>query len=376
MVLTAQQREQLLICSKNQARIEQIVELGQRICSVAAPTGEEQERAEFVASLLRERGYQPEIDAVGNVYTRRGQRGNGPLLLILTHIDTVFPRATPLNIIREGDIIRGPGIGDNSMSVAAAISAFDLLDELGWETEKDIVAVANVGEEGLGNLRGARAAVERYQNQIGAVIALDGRLGSIVNEGVGSKRWRISVTGPGGHSYATFGTPSAIHGLARIISAIAEINVPSNPKTTYNVGQIEGGTSINTIAASASALLDMRSTDPQALHKLAEQVQHLIKERVGNGLQASIEVLGERPAGKISQEVPLIQLAAETLRWLGFKPHYHAASTDINIPLSLNIPAVCIGLTQGDHEHTLQEYLKISPIGNGFAQFVRMCLEA
>ena len=158
MVLTTQQREQLLAASKAQARVEQIVELGQRICAVAAPTGQERTRAEFVARLLRERGYQPEIDAIGNVYTRRGQRGNGPLLLVLAHIDTVFPIETPLKIERDKDIVRGPGIGDNSTSVAAVISAFDLLDELGWETNKDVVFVANVGEEGLGNLRGARAA--------------------------------------------------------------------------------------------------------------------------------------------------------------------------------------------------------------------------
>ncbi|HEY4385843.1 MAG TPA: peptidase M20, partial [Ktedonobacteraceae bacterium] len=126
----------------------------------------------------------------------------------------------------------------------------------------------------------------------------------------------------------------------------------------------------------ASALLDMRSNDPDALNQLAEHVRKLIEEHVGDGLQASIEVLGERPAGKISREAPLIQLAAEVLRWLGIEPRYYAASTDINIPLSLNIPAVCVGLTQGDHEHTLKEYLKISPIGTGFAQFLRLCLEA
>jgi acetylornithine deacetylase/succinyl-diaminopimelate desuccinylase-like protein len=371
-----QQQEQLLAASKTEDRVEKIVELGQRICAVASPTGQEHERAQFVASLLRERGYQPEIDEIGNVYTRRGQRGNTPLLLVLAHTDTVFPQGTPIKIERDKDILRGPGIGDNSISVAAAISALDLLDELGWETNKDLVFVANVGEEGLGNLRGARAAVERYREQLGAVIALDGRLGSIVNEGVGSKRWRINVDGPGGHSYANFGTPSAIHGLAHIISAIADIKVPETPKITYNIGEIEGGTSINTIAAHASALLDMRSNDPDALNKLSERVQKLIEERAGKGLQASIEVLGERPAGKISREAPLIQLAAEVLRWLGIEPRYYAASTDINIPLSLAIPAVCVGLTQGDHEHTLKEYLKISPIGTGFAQFVRLCLEA
>jgi tripeptide aminopeptidase len=376
MRLTDQQLSIVLNTCKTPARIEQIAALGQRICAVPAPTGQERERAEFVASLLQERGYAPEIDAIGNVYTRRGQIRELPTLLVLTHIDTVFPKETPLLIERDGDILRGPGIGDNSMSVAAAISAFEILDELGWESEKNLLAVANVGEEGLGNLRGTRTAVERYRTELGAVIALDGHLGSIVNEGVGSKRWRITVTGPGGHSYAAFGLPSAIHGLARIISAIAEIKVPSQPRTTYNIGLIEGGTSINTIAPTASALLDMRSTEPQALDKLAEQVRNLIVERVGPGLQTEIEVLGERPAGKIERSAPLIQLASKTLRWLNIEPHYHSASTDINIPLSLNIPAVCVGLTSGAHEHTNQEYLRVSPIGDGIAQLVRLCLEA
>jgi tripeptide aminopeptidase len=201
-------------------------------------------------------------------------------------------------------------------------------------------------------------------------------LGSIVNEGVGSKRWRISVAGAGGHAYASFGVPSAIHGLARVISGITELKVSNDPKTTYNIGWIEGGTSINTIAPSASALLDMRSSDTEQLNELADRVHKMIKSRIGEGLRVEIEVVGERPAGKISQEAALIQLATETLQWVGIKPHYHAASTDINIPLSLNIPAVCVGLTQGNYEHTLQEYINVPPIGNGFAQFVRLCMEA
>ncbi len=157
-------------------------------------------RANLVASLWRERGYTPEIDAVGNVYVRRGNHANKPVLLLLAHTDTVFPATTPIVVERQGDILRGPGIGDNSVNVAAMISVLDTLDELGRETDADIIAVADVGEEGLGNLLGARTAVERYQNQIGAVIAVDGSLGRIIHRAVGSKRWRITVQGPGGHS--------------------------------------------------------------------------------------------------------------------------------------------------------------------------------
>ena len=352
-----------------------VVELTQRICAVPAPTGLEEQRGVLVASLLRERGYTPEIDEVGNVYARRGQKAERPVLMILAHLDTVFPLSTPLNVVREGNILRGPGIGDNSLSVAAMLGVLDVLDQMGRETELDLVAVANVGEEGLGNLRGARAAVERYRDNLAAVIAIDGNLGHITHGAVGSQRWRITVKGPGGHSFGAFGRPSAIHGLARIVAAIADLPVPQDPKTTYNVGNIEGGTSVNTIAAQASALLDMRSTDVTALKQLAEQVREIVKQRAGAGLQTEIEVLGERPAGRLSRSNPLVQLAAQVLVWLGLEPDYGAASTDANIPISLNMPAICVGVTQVRQMHTLEEWLAIPPIGDGLAQLVRLCLE-
>jgi acetylornithine deacetylase/succinyl-diaminopimelate desuccinylase-like protein len=355
---------------------EAVADLARRICEVPAPTGREWERAQLVASLWQERGYTPEIDAVGNVYVRRGKRGQGPVLMLLAHTDTVFPQTTPIVVKREGDILRGPGIGDNSVNVAAMISALDILDELGIETAVDIVAVADVGEEGLGNLLGARTAVERYRDQLGAVIAVDGSLGHLTHIAVGSKRWRIIVSGPGGHSYGAFGTPSAIHGLARIIAAIADLEVPQQPKTAFNVGIIEGGTSVNTIAAQASALLDMRSVDVAALDRLADEVRAIVEQRAGPGLQTEIEILGNRPAGQLSRSSPLVQLAADALTWQGIEPKYGASSTDANIPISLNIPAICIGITRVEGAHTLEEFLTISPIAAGMAQLTRLCVEA
>src|SRR5947209_11572836 len=327
-------------------RTEAVAELAQRICEVPAPTGHEQQRAQLIASLWRERGYTPEIDSIGNVYIRRGKHEHRPVLMLLAHTDTVFPLTTPISVACQGDILRGPGIGDNSVNVAAMMSALDILDELGKETDADIVAVADVGEEGLGNLLGARAAVERYREQLGAVIAIDGNLGLVTHVAVGSQRWRITVRGPGGHSYGAFGTPSAVHGLGRIIAAIADLQVPREPKTTYNVGIIEGGTSVNTIASRATVLLDLRSTDIAALDRVADEVRTIVEPRAGPGLQTEIEVLGERPAGERSQGDPLVQLAAEAIRWLGLEPEYGVSSTDANIPISLNIPAVCIGITQ------------------------------
>ena len=357
-------------------RTEAVAELALRICEVPAPTGNEWERAQLVASLWRKRGYAPEIDDIGNVYIRRGKRENRPVLMLLAHTDTVFPQTTPIFVERQADILRGPGIGDNSVSVAAMISALDVLDELGIETDTDIVAVADVGEEGLGNLLGARTAVERYREKLGAVIAIDGNLGRITHAAVGSKRWRITVRGPGGHSYGAFGTPSAIHGLGRIIAAIADLEVPQQPKTTFNVGIIEGGTSVNTIAPRATALLDLRSTDITALDRIADEVRTIVEQRAGPGLQTEIEVLGERPAGERSQSDPLVKLAAAAISWIGLEPKYQASSTDANIPISLNIPAVCIGITRIERSHTLEEFLSVPPIGDGLAQLTRLCVEA
>jgi tripeptide aminopeptidase len=357
-------------------RTETVAELTQRICEVPAPTGNEWERARLVALLCQEQGYSPEIDAIGNVYIRRGKRQDEPVLMLLAHTDTVFPPTTPILVERQGDILRGPGIGDNSVNVAAMISSLAVLDELERETDADIVAVANVGEEGLGNLLGARVAVERYREKLGAVIAIDGSLGKLVHVAVGSKRWRIKVSGPGGHSYADFGTPSAIHGLGRIIAALAQLDVPQQPKTTFNVGLIEGGTSINTIAPYATALLDLRSTDSAALNQIADQARRIIEQSAGPGLRIEIDILGERPAGMCSQADPLVQLAAEAITWLGMEPKYEASSTDANIPISLSIPAVCIGITQVERAHTLEEFLHVPPIGDGLAQLTRLCIEA
>lgn len=372
MIYSILEQVRSIACS----RVEDVATLAQRICEVPAPTGDEGKRAAFVASLWRERGYTPEIDTLNNVYVRRGKHNNGRILMLLAHTDTVFPATTPIQVTRDGDIMRGPSIGDNSLSVAAMITLFVLLDELGVETDVDILAVANVGEEGLGNLRGARAAVERYCNTLGAVIAIDGRLGVIVNTAVGSQRWRITVRGPGGHSFGAFGKPSAIHGLSRIIAAIADLDVPKTPKTTFNVGLIEGGTSVNTIAPSASAIIDLRSTDVAMLQQLADRVRALVEQRAGPGLQTEIEVLGERPAGARSQKDPLVQLAATTLQWLGIEPIYAASSTDANIPISMNIPAICVGVTYVGRAHTLEEYIHIPPIADGLTQLLRLSVEA
>lgn len=357
------------------SQIGAAAQLALQIAAIPAPTGAEHERARFVANLLEQRGYRAEIDGLANVFTRRGAHG-GRALLVAAHIDTVFPAAVPINVNRNGDVLRGPGVGDNSLGVAAMITAIDILDEMKLCTEADILFTANVGEEGLGNLRGIRAVVERHMSDIGAGIAVEGHnLGRITNVGVGSKRWRIVAHGPGGHSWGAFGQPSAVHGLARVISKIAEIQVPRNPRTTFNVGMIEGGTSINTIAPEATCLVDMRSTSEQALDRLAAEVRSIVDEYSNGGLRLDIEVLGERPAGSTDRTNPLVEAALDTLRWLNIDTVFDASSTDANMLMSVGVPAICIGVSRGSRGHTVDECIQVPPIEMGLAQFARLCVD-
>ena len=365
------------IRSASSERVDAVCNLAVEICNVPAPTGEEHERAEFVAGLLRQRGYEPEIDDVSNVYARRGNRG-GPVLLIDAHLDTVFPAGTEINARSNGDWLIGPGVGDNSLSIAAMLATFDILDELDIDTGVDLVATATVGEEGLGNLKGARAAVDRYhgRGELAGHLVVDGQIGRVVHVAVGSNRWLVTVNGPGGHSFGAFGTPSAIHGLGRIIGAISDLTVPSMPKTTFNVGTVSGGTSVNTIAPTASALIDMRSTDADELAKLTEQVREIVRTKPGKGLESTIEVVGERPAGGMPKDAPFAKLAADAIRWVGLNPEYQASSTNMNIPVSYGIPTVCIGISRGERTHTIHERVPTAPIGDGLAQLVRLTVEA
>lgn len=291
--------------------------------------------------------------------------------MLVAHTDTVFPSGTDVRVRREGEALYGAGVGDNSLGVAAMIESLAMLDELKLESAPTIIAVSSVGEEGLGNLRGVRAAVERFRDAIGGVVAVEGHnLGRITHAAVGSVRWRVTVTGPGGHSWGAFGKPSAIHGLAAIVAEISRLDVPSHPKTTFNVGVIEGGTSVNTIAPFASALVDMRSVDPVSLNALVDRIGEIVARAAGDGLETNVEVLGERPAGQISPDHPFVRMAGDVLRELGFEPVFDASSTDANIPISLGIPSVCIGISRGGLGHTVNEYIEIPPIELGLSQLV------
>jgi acetylornithine deacetylase/succinyl-diaminopimelate desuccinylase-like protein len=356
--------------------VEPTAELAMQLCRIPAPSFHEQARGEFICQLFEKRGYKAERDEVGNVYAlRKGITSHKNSLLLLAHMDTVFPIETPINVMREGNILRGPSIGDNSLSIASMFAVLDMLDALKIQTLHDIVFCSNVGEEGLGNLRGAWAAVRKYQPELAGVIAIDGDFGRVIHRAVGSKRFEIVVSGPGGHSFGSFGNPSAIHGLARGIAAVAEVKVPSEPKTTYNVGIISGGNSINSIAEHATALVDVRSEDPIVLDKVAVEITGLFSTRAGEGLSVTVHLVGNRPAGACDMSQPLVQTSASAIRWMGETPKFKSSSTDANVPISLGIPAVCIGVAKGTGAHTVNEFTDITLLHKGLAHLARVIIE-
>jgi len=290
---------------------------------------------------------------------------------VSAHTDTVFPAGADLSVRHEDNRLVGPGIGDNSLSVAAVLTLPRILDQAVIQTESTLVLCANTGEEGLGNLRGMRHAVATYRDDLTAVIVLEGHhLGRVYNHAVGSRRLRITVTAPGGHSWGAFGQASAIHVLGEMIAAIAKLPVPVEPKTTFNVGMIDGGVSINTIAPRATMTLDLRSVDPTSLTLLISQVEAIVEAAndAARGISVHNEIIGDRPGGIMSPDAPIIRATLDTLQALGLDPQLSAGSTDANIPIAEGIPAVCIGLTTGGHAHRLDEYIDIPPLTTGLTQ--------
>jgi acetylornithine deacetylase/succinyl-diaminopimelate desuccinylase-like protein len=248
------------------------------IQQVPAPTFAERPRSVLVSQRMQALGlHDVEIDELGNVYGRRPGIAERPALLISAHLDTVFPADTDLSIRYEGERVYGPGIGDNSVGVAGLLRLAEIYQRCDLPTQGDIWFVANVGEEGLGDLRGMRAVVERLRTRIGGVIVIEGcDFGSLHHQAIGVRRFRIEANGPGGHSWGNFGTPSAIHILVRLAARLTELQVPVSPRTTFNIGMISGGTSVNTIAHHASMLLDLRSVSSAVLSDLLSEVYLLV----------------------------------------------------------------------------------------------------
>lgn len=358
---------------------EPLVDLTIQIQQIASPTFAEGERAEFVCAYFQQIGLRDvRKDPLHNVFGRlAGRNATLPPLIVSAHSDTVFPADTDLTVKREGHLIFGPGIADNSAGVAGLLVMAKLLVQHGLQPDRDIWFVVNSAEEGLGDLRGMREVIKRFPEAAGFVVVEGGMYGYVLHEGIGVRRYEIRVETEGGHSWSDFGRKNAIHILSQIVSRIDTIRVPKSPKTSFNVGVFEGGTSVNTIAADALLQLDLRSEDSAALEQLFGQVQLIVHQAQRRHERARIRMIkiGDRPAGACPRNSQIVQLASAALRASGSDTvHFLRGSTDANMPLSHNKPAVCIGLAQSANAHRLDEYLDSDLFTNGVQQLLLLTL--
>lgn len=357
-----------------QTHLEDIVTENIAVCQVAAPPFQELERARFVAHRLQEVGAENvSIDETPNVYAQINGQQPGPTLMVAAHLDTVFPAETDVTVKRVGNELHAPGIWDDSAGLTGLIQLVKGLRALKTPLRGRLLIVATAGEEGLGDLRGMKQALKRCGSEIDMVIAIDTQFGMITHTGIASRRLQVGVSATGGHSWEDFGAPSAIHALGHMVSDIAALEVPSDPRTTYNVGVISGGTSVNTIASHAEMLIDMRSTDADCLADLERQVRLILQHHSESGqgqnrIKTDIKVVGDRPGGSIAADHQLVRTCHEVLTALQVNPIYKDGSTDANVPLSQNIPAVCIGITEGFGAHRGDEYLDVRHFPDGMAQ--------
>ena len=344
------------------------------LCEIEAPTFHEEVRARRVAELMRAYGLTDVVtDPIGNVVGRRPGKGNGPVLALGAHMDTVFPAGTDVKVRREGNIYRAPGIGDNCSGLRALLQILRMFNDQKIETEGDILFVGTVGEEGNGDIRGSKALFDGTRH-IDGFIAIDSTdVGRVLNGATGSHRWRLSVDGKGGHSYAEFGRcPSAIHAICRAGAKVGCFKVPADPKTTYTIGTIKGGTTVNPIAAHCEVEVDMRSVSNEELLKLEARVLKAFEEAVQEEndfwgitdeslkLKLTKTQIGNRPAGMRPDDCPVLQTARSAQKVLGIElTKYMCSSTDANAPMSLGIPSTCLcSGGRGVNAHSVTEYFE------------------
>ncbi|MBE7434495.1 MAG: M20/M25/M40 family metallo-hydrolase [Anaerolineales bacterium] len=354
--------------------IKRLLDLAIQIQQIPAPTFAEGPRAEVIRDLfIKEKLEDVSMDSLGNVFARLpGKQKKAKALIVSAHTDTVFLAGTRLQVREEAGKVFGPGIGDNSIGVAALFGILWTIRERNIELKHDVWFVANVGEEGLGDLRGMRAVVERFGSEVLGYLVLEGlALGHIYHRAIGVRRYRITAKTRGGHSWSDYGQPSAVHELASMITQLTRIRLPREPRTTMNVGTLQGGTGVNVIAAEAKCELDLRSEDPAALAKIISQVEKIILDWNHEGVRIQAEIIGERPAGEIPSDHPLVKLAMNCVQDQGIEAVLTSGSTDANIPLSKGIPAVVMGVTIGGGAHTLNEYIDTEPIQKGMKSLAR-----
>ena len=347
------------------------------LAQIPAPSNHEEQRAEFCLNWLRGKGAENAYtDEALNVIYPIGVTGENDLMVFMAHSDVVFPDTAPLPLKIENGRIYCPGVGDDTANAVALLTVAGCLAERKLTPKNcGILLVINSGEEGLGNLKGSRKIMEDFGSRVKEFVTFDGNADAVVVKAVGSRRYRVTVTTEGGHSYAKFGAPNAIAQLSRLIARLYEIQVPDIGRTTYNVGTISGGTSVNTIAQSAEMLYEFRSDEREGLSIMQSHFEGIVEEFRQNGVNISLEVVGDRPCGLDVDNSPLASRAAEAvLAHYGFDPRFTSGSTDCNIPLSLGIPAICPGCIMGAGAHTREEFVEISSLLPGLKVAAQLVL--
>jgi tripeptide aminopeptidase len=339
------------------------------LAQIPAPTGQEGARRELVRSWWQADGWADvRADEVGNLWARV-RPGPGPAVVVCAHLDTVFDSGSDHRVRRDGTLLRGPGVGDDSVGVAA-LSALGTLVAAGAGTTP-VWIVATVGEEGLGNLRGITEVVRQDRVPLAAVVAIEGNyLGRVATTGVGSVRWRVTVAGPGGHAWEQAAAPSAVHAAAEMVTALGRLTSPPSPSgagdvtDSVNVGLISGGEAVNARARRAEFVVDLRATRAVALADLEARARSAIRSPDGQ-ITVEVEELGRRPAGELDRTHPLAAAAAAALRAAGLPVAFTAASTDANAAHAAGVPAIAIGVTTGAGEHTPGEWIDAAPLAAG-----------
>jgi acetylornithine deacetylase/succinyl-diaminopimelate desuccinylase-like protein len=324
------------------------------VCEVPAPPFGEAARARLMKGLFERAGLTAvRIDQEGNVLGERPGRESGPRVVVSAHLDTVFPKGTNVRVARKGSVLAGPGIGDDCRGLAVLLAVAQTLQAHPVPTDRPVLFVATVGEEGLGDLRGVRHLFEGpLKGQIGQFLSFDGDGLGIVSKGVGSLRYRVTFSGPGGHSWGSFGIANPIHALGRAVSGIAALQVPASPKTTFNVGRIGGGTSVNSIASSAWMEVDLRSTSQDELDGLDRRFRAAVDSAVSDENQrwngrgavtAKVDRTGFRPTGETPPDSMLLRRVVAVTDALGGSVSPSAGSTDANMAMSVGVPALTLG---------------------------------
>lgn len=350
------------------SHLDWINERQARLTEIAAPPFQESLRAAAVKTLLADSGLNTQMDATGNVIGELPGLNEKEIVVLSAHLDTVFPAGTEVRVRRDGSRLLAPGISDNGTGLAALVAIARAMHEAQISPQRTVLFVADVGEEGEGNLRGMRALVDTYRERLRAVIVLDGAGTDYVTTiALASRRLEVVVTGPGGHSWSDFGMPNPINALVRGSVRFINTKVPTSPRTTFNLGQIEGGTSVNSIPHEARLKVDVRSESEDELGRLESALRECMAAGVRDEMEASrdrsrrlewkVEILGSRPGGELAAESPLLASLRAADAIVGNESRIERSSTDANIPLSLGIDAISIGAGgNGGGAHSLLEW--------------------